>query len=192
MVFPDRSFNHPLVSPRHPGVRRRRRRADRPTTGKQSSPAREQRDMSGDQGGNRWSHRRWLVGPRGRSPCPFWAVPALSCAGGIGLMKLRLGRGLMWPFGFSKSTVREMRSRARDQARWLIRDHGDRAEAVIAAKLRRTNVTAEDHLRYQLTLEEITRLRGWASASRIRTRVPVQKPRRSRWSALIRTLGFGS
>lgn len=52
-----------------------------------------------------------------------------------------------------------VRTRARDHALWLIRDHGDQAEAVIAAKLLRRNVTDEDRYRYQLTAKEVKRLR---------------------------------
>ena len=50
-------------------------------------------------------------------------------------------------------------SRARDQARWMIRDHGDEAEEVMRAKLNRDSVTDADRYRYKLTLREITRLR---------------------------------
>jgi hypothetical protein len=50
-------------------------------------------------------------------------------------------------------------SRARDQARWLIRDHGDEAERVLREKIRRKNVSDADRYRYKLTLREIARLR---------------------------------
>ena len=50
-------------------------------------------------------------------------------------------------------------SRARDQARWLIRDHGNDAEDVLRGKLRRANVSEADRYRYRLTLREIGRLR---------------------------------
>lgn len=50
-------------------------------------------------------------------------------------------------------------SRARDQARWLIRDHGDEAENVLRAKIRRQNVSDADRYRYKLTLREVARLR---------------------------------
>lgn len=50
-------------------------------------------------------------------------------------------------------------SRARDQARWMIRDHGDEAEEVMRAKLNRARVTEADRYRYKLTLKEIARLR---------------------------------
>jgi hypothetical protein len=63
-------------------------------------------------------------------------------------------------------------SRARDQARWLIRDHGDQAEDVLKAKIKREGVSDADRYRYKLTLREIIRLRrnnpmkyGKASAS---------------------------
>jgi len=50
-------------------------------------------------------------------------------------------------------------SRARDQARWLIRDHGDEAEDVLRAKLKRERVSDADRYRYKLTLREVARLR---------------------------------
>lgn len=50
-------------------------------------------------------------------------------------------------------------SRARDQARWMIRDHGDDAEEVMRAKLARERVSDADRYRYKLTLKEIARLR---------------------------------
>jgi hypothetical protein len=50
-------------------------------------------------------------------------------------------------------------SRARDQARWLIRDHGDEAEEVLRAKLCRERISDADRYRYKLTLREIGRLR---------------------------------
>ncbi len=49
--------------------------------------------------------------------------------------------------------------RARDQARWLLRDHGCDAEAVLREKLRRDDKSAADRYRYRLTLREIARLR---------------------------------
>lgn len=54
-------------------------------------------------------------------------------------------------------------SRARDQARWLIRDHGDQAEAMIAQKLRRADVSPPDRYRYELTARELRRLRRAAN-----------------------------
>lgn len=50
-------------------------------------------------------------------------------------------------------------SRARDQARWAIRDHGDDAEEVLRAKLAKPRVSDADRYRYKLTLREIARLR---------------------------------
>lgn len=50
-------------------------------------------------------------------------------------------------------------SRARDQAAWLIRDHGDNAEAVLRAKMNRANITKDDAYRFRLTMEEIERQR---------------------------------
>ena len=49
--------------------------------------------------------------------------------------------------------------RARDQARWLLRDHGSEAEAVLLEKLQRDDKSAADKYRYRLTLREIRRLR---------------------------------
>lgn len=50
-------------------------------------------------------------------------------------------------------------SRARDEARWMLRDYGDEAEEVIRAKLLRERVSDADRYRYKLTLREIVRLR---------------------------------
>jgi hypothetical protein len=58
-----------------------------------------------------------------------------------------------------RGTENAVESRARDQARWLIRDHGDEAEAVLAAKRRRSGVSAADLYRYKLTARELKRLR---------------------------------
>jgi hypothetical protein len=52
-----------------------------------------------------------------------------------------------------------VKSRARDQARWLIRDHGDDAEDVLLRKLERKGQPAADRYRYRLTLRELRRLR---------------------------------
>jgi hypothetical protein len=49
--------------------------------------------------------------------------------------------------------------RARDEARWLIRDRGDDAEDVLREKLKRENKSDADRYRYKLTLREIVRLR---------------------------------
>ncbi|MGF7148692.1 hypothetical protein FHS96_002320 [Sphingomonas zeicaulis] len=50
-------------------------------------------------------------------------------------------------------------SRARDQAAWLIRDHGDKAEDVLRAKMNRPNITKDDAYRFKLTMEELERQR---------------------------------
>ncbi|MDB5737559.1 MAG: hypothetical protein JWO65_1227 [Sphingomonas bacterium] len=50
-------------------------------------------------------------------------------------------------------------SRARDQARWLVRDHGADAEKVIAEKLCRPSLNAANRYRYQLIRRELARLR---------------------------------
>ena len=52
-----------------------------------------------------------------------------------------------------------LKRRALDQAVWLIRDHGDDAEKVIAAKLRRPALGAADRRRYKLTARNLKRLR---------------------------------
>ncbi|PXA86301.1 hypothetical protein DMC47_35085 [Nostoc sp. 3335mG] len=49
-------------------------------------------------------------------------------------------------------------SRARDQARWAIRDHGDEAEEILRGKLQ-DKISDADRYRYKLTLKEIARLR---------------------------------
>ena len=53
----------------------------------------------------------------------------------------------------------ELRSRARDQARWLIRDHGDDAEAVLSGKMRRPTNSRADRYRFRCTARELHRLR---------------------------------
>lgn len=50
-------------------------------------------------------------------------------------------------------------SRARDQARWLIRDHGDEAEEVLHTNLKRECVSDADRYRYKLTLKDVSRLK---------------------------------
>lgn len=50
-------------------------------------------------------------------------------------------------------------SRARDQARWLIRDYGDDAEEELHRKLGHRDTSEADRYRYRLTLREIARLR---------------------------------
>ena len=63
----------------------------------------------------------------------------------------------------------ELRSRARDQARWLIRDHGDLAEAILAAKLNRSTNSAADRYRYRRTERELRQLRELESEGRRRS-----------------------
>ena len=64
-----------------------------------------------------------------------------------------------------RGTEPHVESRARDQAVWLIRDHGDDAEAILAAKRRRPNVSAGDRYRYQLTARALRALRSEDRAS---------------------------
>ncbi len=58
-----------------------------------------------------------------------------------------------------KGVEPNVESRARDHARWLIRDHGDDAEDVLLKKLRRSDRRAADKYRYQLTLRTMRALR---------------------------------
>ena len=58
----------------------------------------------------------------------------------------------MWGYKHRDPAIR---SRARDQAAWLIRDHGDEAEAVLRAKMSRPNLSQDDLYRFKLTLEEL-------------------------------------
>lgn len=60
----------------------------------------------------------------------------------------------MWGYKHRDPAIR---SRARDQAAWLIRDHGDEAEAVLRAKMARPNLSRDDEYRFKLTLEELRR-----------------------------------
>lgn len=76
---------------------------------------------------------------------------------------------------FSKVLIAELKSRARDQARYLIRDHGPNAEAVLAAKMKRRKAKPEDLERYRLTAIELKTLRksGVGTTSRA---LAVRKP----------------
>jgi len=58
-----------------------------------------------------------------------------------------------------KGTDIHVKSRARDQARWLVRDHGDKAEAVLAAKIAASEPGSADRYRYRLTRLELVRYR---------------------------------
>lgn len=62
----------------------------------------------------------------------------------------------MWGYKHRDPAIR---SRARDQAAWLIRDHGDNAETVLRAKMNRANNTKDDNYRFRLTMEELQRQR---------------------------------
>ena len=62
----------------------------------------------------------------------------------------------MWGYKHRDPAIR---SRARDQAAWLIRDHGDNAEDVLRAKMNRSNITKDDAYRFKLTMEELERQR---------------------------------
>ncbi|MDB5688258.1 MAG: hypothetical protein JWL91_134 [Sphingomonas bacterium] len=64
-----------------------------------------------------------------------------------------------------KGTEPVVASRARDHAHWLVRDHGDEAEAVLAAKRQRAGVSRADLYRYKLTARELKRLRKRSAAS---------------------------
>jgi len=52
-----------------------------------------------------------------------------------------------------------IQSRARDQAAWLVRDHGDEAEAVLRAKMNRKNLSKDDEYRFRLTWDELEKIR---------------------------------
>lgn len=67
-----------------------------------------------------------------------------------------IGEGM---FGRPRGGDRVVRSRAMDRARWAIRDHGDEAEAVIAAKLARPGASPGDRELHRLTLRELRILR---------------------------------
>ena len=88
-----------------------------------------------------------------------------------------------------KGTERAVASRARDQAHWLIRDHGDEAEAVLEAKRRRTDVSDADLYRYMLTARELKRLRYDAGH---RSAVTIRRPRLLSVAGLLGLLGLGS
>ncbi|MBV9840118.1 MAG: hypothetical protein JOY99_01040 [Sphingomonadaceae bacterium] len=70
----------------------------------------------------------------------------------------------------------ELRSRARDQARWLIRDHGQDAEAVLLEKLERRRISREDRYRYRQTLIELRRLRREEAERARRQALVIWKP----------------
>lgn len=78
-------------------------------------------------------------------------------------------------------------SRARDQARWLIRDHGDQAEAVLKQKLRRTGLTPVDRHRYQLIRKELKRIRRHEPSTS--TAVAIWQPRLFGADRLLRLFG---
>lgn len=62
----------------------------------------------------------------------------------------------MWGYKHRDPAIQ---SRARDQAAWLIRDHGDNAENVLRGKMNRSNITKDDAYRFKLTMEELERQR---------------------------------
>ncbi len=74
----------------------------------------------------------------------------------------------------------EIERRALDQARWLIRDHKDEAEAVLAAKLQRPNLTPANRQRYKLTADALKQLRrrekAEAAAAGTSTALTVWRP----------------
>lgn len=61
--------------------------------------------------------------------------------------------------GKPKGVDVHVESRARDHARWAIRDHGDDAEAVLKEKMARPSTSQANRYLYKLTLREIARLR---------------------------------
>jgi hypothetical protein len=58
-----------------------------------------------------------------------------------------------------KGMDRVAHTRARDRARWLVRDHGVAAEAVLAAKSRRPGNTRADRAFYRMIRRELRMLR---------------------------------
>lgn len=52
-----------------------------------------------------------------------------------------------------------IRTRARDHAAWLIRDHGDRAEEVLREKMSRPNLSKDDRYRFELTAKALAKRR---------------------------------
>lgn len=90
-------------------------------------------------------------------------------------------------------TEAHVESRARDQALFLLRDHGDAAEAVLAAKLRRPGLTAPDRYRLELTAKAIKRLRKKGGlAARESTEIVVWRPRRAGGDWLLRLFGIAN
>ena len=85
----------------------------------------------------------------------------------------------------------ELRSRARDQARWLIRDHGPDAEAVLLEKLGRKRVGRDDRYRYQQTLIEIRRIRREEAERARRQALVIWKPPLFTIAGFSTRLGFG-
>ena len=84
--------------------------------------------------------------------------------------------------------------RARDQAYWLVRDHGDEAEGILEAKMRREDVSAADIYRYRLTYRELQRIRREEEQERDeerrRTNVTVWQPRFFSSERLLRLFGI--
>lgn len=78
-------------------------------------------------------------------------------------------------------------SRAAVQARWLVRDHGDAAEDVLAEKMGRRDVSPADRYRYRLIWKELKRLRK--SHRAVGTAVTVWQPRLFSADRLMRLFG---
>ena len=85
----------------------------------------------------------------------------------------------------------ELRSRARDQARWLIRDHGPDAEAVLLEKLDRKRVGRDDRYRYQQTLIELRRIRREDAERERRQALVIWKPPLLSIAGISARLGLG-
>jgi ATP-dependent helicase YprA (DUF1998 family) len=58
--------------------------------------------------------------------------------------------------------------RAVDQAKWLIRDHGDEAETVLARQIQRKQVTAVDAYSFRMTARALKRIRRSSRREAIR------------------------
>lgn len=67
-------------------------------------------------------------------------------------------------FGTDGWRRQERRSRARDRAAWLIRDHGDAAEEVLARDLLRPGLSAGERRRMRLTRAALRKARRQPAA----------------------------
>lgn len=73
-------------------------------------------------------------------------------------------------FGLGGWERRESRNRARDRASWLIRDHGDKAEAMLAEQLASGDLSVARRARLRLVLSAVHRKRRRDTAASPRGR----------------------